>query len=124
VALKRVCTLVSKWYTPAGLVSHPSYQMIVFFLKPPLSAFVDVQAGLGKPVTTFPTLKITSKELSVIGSVRYTGNCFQTAIDMMARGAVNLKPLITKTYPLAKCQEAFEAVRAGVEIKIIVMNQE
>ncbi|WVQ78502.1 hypothetical protein IAT38_000588 [Cryptococcus sp. DSM 104549] len=83
-----------------------------------------VQAGLGKPITTFPTLKITSKELTVVGSVRYTGDCFETAIDMMARGAVNLKPLITKTYPLTKSEEAFEAVRAGVEIKVVVMNQE
>lgn len=85
---------------------------------------IDVQAGLGKPVTTFPTLKITSKELTVVGSVRYVGDCFQTAISLMASGAVDLKPLISKTYPLTKAEEAFEAVRAGVEIKVIVMNQD
>ncbi|KAK8858800.1 hypothetical protein IAR55_003030 [Kwoniella newhampshirensis] len=83
-----------------------------------------VQAGLGKPITSFPTLKITSKELTVVGTVRYTGDCFETAIGMMASGAVDLKPLITKTYPLTKSIEAFEAVREGSEIKVVVMNQE
>jgi len=83
-----------------------------------------VQAGLGKPVTTFPTLKITSKELTVVGSVRYTGNCFETAIGLISRGAVDLKPLVTKVYPLTKSEEAFKAVQAGVEIKVVVMNQD
>ncbi len=87
-------------------------------------SLADVQAGLGRPTSTFPTLKIVSKELNVIGTVRYTGNCFETAIDMMAREVIDLKPLITKTYPLTESEAAFKAVRAGVEIKVIIMNQE
>jgi Zn-dependent alcohol dehydrogenase len=42
----------------------------------------------------------------------------------VSRGLVKLKPLITKVYTLTNAQEAFSTVKAGVEIKVIIMNQE
>jgi D-xylulose reductase len=58
------------------------------------------------------------------GTVRYTPGCFADAISLLARKKVDLKPLITSTYPLTKASEAFEAQHARKDIKIIIMNQE
>jgi hypothetical protein len=41
-----------------------------------------------------------------------------------SRRITYLKQLITKTFPLSQSKEAFEAVRAGNDIKVIVKNQE
>jgi D-xylulose reductase len=79
---------------------------------------------MGKPMTSFPTLELSAKELDVRGSLRYTTGCFEDASDLLERKLVDLKPLITRTFPLAQSEEAFKAVRAGSEIKIVVMNQE
>jgi len=84
----------------------------------------DVQAGLGPMFNKFPTFLIVAKEIDVIGSVRYTAGCFQTAIDLMASGKIDMKPLITSTYPLSKSVEALEAVRSGNDLKVVIMNQQ
>ncbi|KIK65650.1 hypothetical protein GYMLUDRAFT_364799 [Collybiopsis luxurians FD-317 M1] len=83
-----------------------------------------VQAGLGRAINSFPTVEIVAKELDVIGTVRYTAGCFQTAIDLVASGKVNLKPLITAVFPLSQSAEALEAVRKGDDMKVIIMNQQ
>jgi len=83
-----------------------------------------VAAGMGKPMTSFPSLELSAKELEVRGSLRYTTGCFEDAIDLVERGAVDLKAIISRTFPLAKAEDAFKAVRDGSEIKIVVMNQE
>lgn len=43
---------------------------------------------------------------------------------MLERGVVDLKQLITITYPLSRSAEAFEAVASGKQIKVIIKNQE
>lgn len=45
-------------------------------------------------------------------------------MDLLRRGQVDLKQLITKTFPLAESHAALEAVAAGNDIKIIILNQE
>jgi len=60
----------------------------------------------------------------MIGITRYTASCFPSAIDMLNRGVVDLKPLITITYPMTKAKEALEAVKSGKQIKVIIKNQE
>ena len=110
-----------------------------------LIGMVDLAVGLGHVQTNiFPTLAVTNKELDVrgerclpvfccllaeclgmdLGITRYTASCFPSAIDLLSRGMVDLKQLITKTFPLTQSLDAFEAVRSGREIKVIVKNQE
>lgn len=79
---------------------------------------------MGKALTMFPTLEIAAKELDVRGSLRYATGCFEDAIDLLERGLVDVKPLITKTFPLAQAEDAFKAVQSGKEVKIVIMNQE
>ncbi|KAJ4472129.1 GroES-like protein [Lentinula aciculospora] len=83
-----------------------------------------IQAGLGRAINSFPTVEIVAKELDVLGSVRYTAGCFQTAIDLVASSKVDLKPLITAVFPLARSAEALEAVRKGDDLKVVIMNQQ
>lgn len=69
-------------------------------------------------------IAVTNKDIAVMGITRYTANCFPDAIDLLERGRVDLKPLITKTYPLARSQDAFECVESAEEIKVIIRNNE
>ncbi|TXT12885.1 hypothetical protein VHUM_01286 [Vanrija humicola] len=81
--------------------------------------------GLGHHTTNaFPTVAVTNKEVDVRGLTRYTSEAFPNAIDLLERGVVDLKQLITKTFPLSESTAAFEAVASGEEIKVIVKNQE
>lgn len=59
-----------------------------------------------------------------IGTVRYTPGCFADAISLLSRKLVDLKPLITSTYPLTEAARAFEAQHARKDIKIVILNQE
>jgi D-xylulose reductase len=59
-----------------------------------------------------------------LGITRYTASCFPSAIDLLARGAVDLKSLITARFEMSRAGEALEAVRSGKEIKVIIRNQE
>lgn len=83
-----------------------------------------LQAGMGAPMSTVPFLQIATRELNVVGSLRYSTDCFEHAVDLLARGMVDLQPLVTKTFPLKDSEAAFKAVKAGSEIKIVIMNQQ
>ncbi|WVQ79148.1 hypothetical protein IAT38_001244 [Cryptococcus sp. DSM 104549] len=72
----------------------------------------------------FPTLAVTNKEINVMGITRYTASCFPSALDMLSRGVVDVKQLITKKFPLTESKDAFEAVAAGGDVKVIIKNQE
>ncbi|KAH7264594.1 chaperonin 10-like protein [Fusarium solani] len=86
---------------------------------------IYLQVGLGHIQThLFPTIAVTNKDLDVRGITRYTASCFPSAIDLLARGAVDLKSLITARFEMSRAGEALEAVRSGKEIKVIIRNQE
>ncbi|GES59910.1 xylitol dehydrogenase [Aspergillus terreus] len=86
---------------------------------------VFLQVGLSHIQThTFPMVAVTNKELDVRGITRYTASCFPSAIDLLSRGVVDLKPLITAQFPLSRAKEAFEAVASGKEMKVIIKNQD
>ncbi|MCX7795704.1 MAG: NAD(P)-dependent alcohol dehydrogenase [bacterium] len=65
--------------------------------------------------------EISSKELDLLGIFRYA-NVYKKAIDLLARGKVDLKTLITHRFPLEKTQEALEFADKNKDkcIKVIV----
>jgi D-xylulose reductase len=67
---------------------------------------------------------VTNKEIDVRGITRYTSSCFPSALEMLSRGVVDLKSLITIAFPLSQSQQAFEAVASGKQMKVIIRNQE
>ena len=65
-----------------------------------------MQLGLGGDMS-LPMMAITAKELELRGSFRFHEE-FALAIDLMKKGLVDLKPLVTHRLPMEKAVEAFE----------------
>ena len=50
--------------------------------------------GLGKPTTEVPITNAAIREVDIRGVFRYA-NCYPTALELVASGKVNVKPLVT-----------------------------
>lgn len=75
-------------------------------------------------IHSIPTIALNSKEIDFKGIMHYTPSCFPDAIDLLARGVVDLEPLISVSFPLSQAQDAFEAVASGKYLKVLIKNQE
>ncbi|MBX2882069.1 MAG: L-idonate 5-dehydrogenase [Granulosicoccus sp.] len=67
---------------------------------------VIMQLGLGGDMT-LPVQALTAKELDLRGSFRFHEE-FAVAVSMMRSGMIDVKPLISHTFPLAQAVEAFD----------------
>lgn len=72
-----------------------------------------VQVGFGPADVTIPMFRVVTEEIKLKGSWRYGSGDYPLAIDLVARGLVDLKPLLTHTFPFEQALEAFELTRAG-----------
>ena len=77
--------------------------------------------GMGHPIQTLPISEAALKEVDLIGVFRYA-NQYERAIELISQGRIDVTKLITARYPLEKANEAFEALRWGNELKVIVTN--
>lgn len=68
---------------------------------------IIVQLGLGGDMQV-PVQTLTAKELQLRGSFRFHEEFF-TAVALMRKGLVDVKPLITQTVPLADAEAGFRA---------------
>jgi len=66
----------------------------------------------GKPTQDIPLFEAMDKEIDFIGSFRYR-NSYAKALELVASGKVNVKPLVTHHFTFQQCQEAFETAEAG-----------
>lgn len=65
--------------------------------------------------------QIVSKNLTVIGTLGYTEEDMRDALDLIASGQVDRKPLITHRYALTEAAEAFEAqVNTAQTLKAVI----
>jgi threonine dehydrogenase-like Zn-dependent dehydrogenase len=53
------------------------------------------------------------RELNVKGSFRYGAGVYPLAIDLVARGLIKLKPLITHRYKFKEAVDAFKTTQNG-----------
>jgi L-idonate 5-dehydrogenase len=67
---------------------------------------VVVQLGLGGDVA-LPQNLVVAKELSICGSFRFHAE-FALAVRLINERRVDLRPVVTGTFPMAQAQEAFE----------------
>ncbi|MGF1631299.1 MAG: L-idonate 5-dehydrogenase [Kiloniellaceae bacterium] len=67
---------------------------------------VVVQLGLGGDMT-LPMMQVTAKELDLRGSFRFHEE-FPLAVEMIAKGLIDVKPLITHTIGFDDAVKAFE----------------
>ncbi len=65
-----------------------------------------LQLGLGGEMT-LPMMAITAKELSLKGSFRFHSE-YATAVSLMQKSLIDVKPLITHTVSLREFQQGFE----------------
>ncbi|XP_055518486.1 sorbitol dehydrogenase-like [Leucoraja erinacea] len=84
---------------------------------------VLVLIGMGQSSTNAPLLTAITRELDIRGVFRYC-NTWPTAINMLASKKIDVKPLITHRMPLEQAIEAFELVKKGTALKVIVLCEE
>lgn len=79
-----------------------------------------VQGGMGKNEMTFPIMEVCTKEVSVKGSFRYGSGDYKLAVELVASGRVGVKELITGKVGFREAERAFEDVKGGKGIKILI----
>jgi len=85
-------------------------QMGAFLIKP---GGTFVQVGMGSPEVEFPVTAFAVKQALYRGSFRYGPGSYAFAIDLVATGKVDVKPLITHRFKFDEAPIAFEATRSG-----------
>ena len=97
--------------------AEPSIQTAIYVLR---TAGIYVQAGMGKPDVNFPITVMLTKEITVRGSFRYAEGDYKLAIDLIERGLVKVKDLVTSRVNFWEAEKAFEQVKAGKGIKVLI----
>jgi L-iditol 2-dehydrogenase len=70
-----------------------------------------VLVGNISPKTTLPLQKVVTRQIRLQGSCASAGE-YPQAIELMARGAIRVKPLITAIAPMAEGPQWFERLYA------------
>jgi L-iditol 2-dehydrogenase len=73
------------------------------------------------PLQSIPIFEAADKEIDILGSFRYC-DTYPQALELVANGQINVKPLVTHRYSLLDSQKAFEQAEVGADgaIKIII----
>ncbi len=80
-----------------------------------------VQVGLyGKPIPV-PVDRLVIREVTLRGSFASTPSSWRSAIDLMARGAVDLMPLVSQVLPLEDWAVGFAAARSKAAGKVVLV---
>lgn len=82
-----------------------------------------VLVGMGAAESTMPIAVIQNRELAVTGVFRYA-NTWPTAIDMVARGTIDLDAMVTGHYGLHDVEAAFLSIRQPGVLKSVVLPQQ
>jgi D-xylulose reductase len=61
--------------------------------------------------------------LNIKGSIRYTAGCYPAAVDLIAKGKIDVKTLITHRFKFEEAEQAFELVKKGQEDVFKVLIQ-
>jgi L-iditol 2-dehydrogenase len=80
-----------------------------------------IQVGLyGKPIQ-LDLDQVCYRELQLTGSFATTPSSWRRALALAGSGAVSLKGVVGRTYPLSEWSEAFAAVQAGTAGKVLLI---
>lgn len=67
---------------------------------------------------------IVQREMNIVGSRSQKPSTWQLTLDLMKKGSIDARRLITKVYPLTEWEQAFEDAMAGTEIKVVLQPNE
>jgi len=101
--------------------AEPSIQAAIHVLRKGGSY---VQGGMGRDECTFPIMAACTKELKVSGSFRYSQGDYQTALNLVSSGAVKVKDVISRKVSFQDALQAFEDIRDGKGIKVLIGGPE
>ena len=79
-----------------------------------------IQTGIGKPIINFPILTMSEKELHIHGACRYGPDDYQVAMDVLEKGTVPVKRLISRIFDFEQATDAWEATKGGQGIKNMI----
>jgi L-iditol 2-dehydrogenase len=86
-------------------------------------AVVVYFAGLPKhdPVSPLDMNQLHYKELSVVGAYGATHRQYRITMDYLARKQDELARVVTHRWPLERIADAFETIRAGTGLKMVIV---
>ncbi|KAJ4330254.1 hypothetical protein N0V95_010086 [Ascochyta clinopodiicola] len=76
--------------------------------------------GVGKAKIEFPIVALSSKELMFRGCFRYGAGDYELAVKLVAKGLVQLEPLISSVTPFEDAAKAWEKTANGEGIKNLI----
>ena len=78
------------------------------------------QLGLfGRPIN-FDLERVAYKEIRITGSFAQKRSAWKLALALMAKGCVQLEPLVSDTFPLRDWQQGFDKLNAKQGLKILL----
>lgn len=95
----------------------PSVQTAIHVLR---TGGSYVQGGMGGDEITFPIMAACTKELTIKGSFRYSSGDYETALELVSSGKIDVKKLISRKVGFEEAEKAFEDVRQGKAIKVLI----
>lgn len=101
--------------------AEPSVQTAINVLR---TGGSYVQGGMGKDDCTFPIMQACTKELTIRGSFRYGPGDYPTAIELVSSGKIDVKKLITRKVSFEDAETAFEDIKNGRGIKVLIGGPE
>jgi L-iditol 2-dehydrogenase len=80
-------------------------------------------AGLPKhdPISPLDMNQLHYKELAILGAYGATHRQYRITMDYLARKQDELAEVVTHRWPLEKIAEAFETIRAGTGLKMVIV---
>ncbi len=79
------------------------------------------QVGLfAKPEISFDLEKIIQKEIRVVGSRSQKSADWEPSLELMNNGSVNAKSLVTHEYTIEDWDAAYQAIKSGEAIKVLL----
>jgi len=78
-----------------------------------------IRGGVTIPLHTWPVIV---KELTLYGEISHNWSSWRTAINLVANGQVNLKPLLSRVYPLDEWERGFSDAATGDDVLRVAIN--
>jgi L-iditol 2-dehydrogenase len=80
-------------------------------------------AGLpkGDPVSPLDMNQLHYKELAILGAYGATTRQYRITMEYLNRRRKELAPVVTHQFPLERIGEAFETIRSGAGLKMVVV---
>ncbi len=101
------------------VIGNPQTQQLAFDLLGAGGKLVAVGFS-PKPWDGFRSGKVMFRELEIIGSLGCPPRSFPRILHLIEKGLIKLEPLVTHRFPLKEINAAFEQLRKGDGIRVLV----